>query len=109
LVGVAVLVILAVASSARDIGARSPWANGGLSLVLGGAIGNLIDRVRQGYVTDFVDLETPLRFLRDFRSGTWPDAALTVGVVLLVYSFLRAPHSPEKPVAPPAVVASEVE
>jgi len=58
-----------------------------LSLVFGGAIGNLIDRFRFGYVTDFIDV----RLWRDFH---WPsfnvaDSAITVGsIVLVVFIFL---------------------
>jgi signal peptidase II len=53
-----------------------------LGLVLGGAVGNLIDRLRFGYVTDFIDV------------GLWPafniaDSAITIGVILLAYSLLR--------------------
>lgn len=52
-----------------------------LSLILGGALGNLIDRVSLGYVIDFLDLRI------------WPvfnlaDSAITVGAVLLGYSIL---------------------
>lgn len=55
-----------------------------LGLVLGGAIGNLIDRVRLGYVVDFVDLRW------------WPvfnlaDSAIVAGVVLLVVNSLLVP------------------
>jgi signal peptidase II len=58
----------------------------GLSLVLGGAIGNLIDRVRLGYVIDFVDVH--------WRGYHWPtfnvaDSAITVGVGLLLVDMLR--------------------
>ena len=54
-----------------------------LGLILGGNIGNLIDRLRVGYVTDFIDV------------GIWPvfnvaDAAITLGVALLVYSLLAS-------------------
>jgi signal peptidase II len=59
----------------------------GLSLVLGGAIGNLIDRIVYGNVVDFAD----------FSVGTfhWPafnvaDSALTVGIfIIIVTSFLK--------------------
>lgn len=61
-----------------------------LSLVLGGALGNLIDRIRWGYVVDFLD----------FFYGTyhWPafnvaDMAITGGVMLLVLDSLRKPGS----------------
>ena len=57
-----------------------------LSLVLGGAIGNLIDRVRFGYVVDFLDVY--------YGDAHWPafniaDSAISVGaVLLLILSFL---------------------
>lgn len=61
----------------------------GLALVLGGAIGNLVDRVRLGYVIDFVDVS--LYFAR------WPafnvaDAAIVVGVGLLALELRREPE-----------------
>ncbi|UCB42107.1 MAG: signal peptidase II [Dehalococcoidales bacterium] len=51
-------------------------------LILGGIVGNLIDRLRWDYVTDFIDF------------GVWPafniaDSAVTVGVVIIAYSLLR--------------------
>jgi signal peptidase II len=57
----------------------------GLSLVLGGAIGNLIDRIRLGYVTDFIQVW--------FGSWAFPsfnvaDAAISVGAALLVIDAL---------------------
>jgi len=53
-----------------------------LALILGGTIGNLIDRVFLGHVIDFIDV------------GFWPvfniaDSANTVGVILLVWQLLR--------------------
>jgi len=56
-----------------------------LSLVLGGAIGNLIDRLVYGHVIDFIDLY--------YGSWHWPtfnvaDSAITVGAVLLVLDSL---------------------
>jgi signal peptidase II len=57
----------------------------GLACILGGAIGNLIDRVRQGYVLDFVDVYW----------GTWhfwafnvADAAISIGAVLVFVDLL---------------------
>jgi signal peptidase II len=52
-----------------------------LMLVLGGALGNLLDRLRLGYVVDFLDVH--------YAAWHWPafnvaDAAITVGAVLLV-------------------------
>lgn len=59
-----------------------------LSLVLGGALGNLIDRIRWGYVVDFLDFF--------YGSYHWPafnvaDMAITGGVMLLIMDGLRKP------------------
>lgn len=56
-----------------------------LSLILGGAIGNLIDRVGYGYVIDFIDVY--------YKTYHWPifniaDSAITLGVVFLIYDLL---------------------
>lgn len=53
-------------------------------LILGGMVGNLIDRLYLGYVTDFIDI------------GFWPsfniaDSAITVGVILLGFSLIFTP------------------
>ncbi len=111
LVGLAALVIVAVASAARDLGARSQRANIGLALVLGGAIGNLTDRVAQGFVTDFVDLETPWRVVRDFPVWNVADAALTIGVTILAFDFLRprAVRTPQANQAPAPLLSAEPE
>ena len=57
----------------------------GLALVLGGAIGNLIDRIRFGFVTDFIQV-----WFGDwaFPSFNVADSAITVGAVLLVIDAL---------------------
>jgi signal peptidase II len=63
-----------------------------LGLVLGGTLGNLVDRVRQGYVTDFMSVG-----IGDLRWPTWnvADASLVVGIaVLVVYlTFFDRPRS----------------
>ncbi len=65
----------------------------GLSLVMGGAIGNLADRVMLGYVRDFLDFY--------IGSYHWPafnvaDAALTVGIGIMLISPFFEKKSPEK-------------
>jgi signal peptidase II len=64
-----------------------------LGLVLGGALGNILDRVRFGYVVDFADLH--FGEWRPFLVFNVADAAITIGVlVLLVRAFLaRDPKS----------------
>ncbi len=63
-----------------------------LGLVLGGAIGNLADRIRYGYVADFIDLH--FGEFQPFLVFNVADAAITIGVVILV---LRAFLLREKP------------
>lgn len=79
LLGVAVSVGILVWMRRNPHGQRLLAA--GLALILGGALGNVIDRVRLGHVTDFVD----------FHVGNWhfaafnvADAAITVGAGLLI-------------------------
>lgn len=78
IIGIAVFVVYV-----RYLPLTSRLLRASLGLLLGGATGNLIDRVRFGGVTDFVDV------------GAWPifnvaDAALTVGTVLVIYHLLLA-------------------
>lgn len=53
-----------------------------LALVLGGAIGNIVDRVRLGYVVDYADFH--IGDFHPFLIFNLADAAITIGVVLLV-------------------------
>ena len=57
-----------------------------LSLVLGGAIGNLIDRVTLGHVVDFIQVHAAGWFFPAFNVA---DSAITVGVALLIWDGLR--------------------
>ncbi len=65
---------------------RSLLLSVALGLLLGGALGNLLDRIRLGYVVDFVDMGI----------GTWrfytynvADAAITTAILLLIVAALR--------------------
>lgn len=58
----------------------------GLALVLGGALGNIVDRIRFGYVVDFMDLH--FGEWRPFLVFNVADAAITVGVLLLLLRAL---------------------
>jgi signal peptidase II len=60
-----------------------------LGLILSGAIGNFIDRVRLGYVIDFIDVRWNLLGWRyDFPNFNGADSAITVGVGLLMFDML---------------------
>jgi signal peptidase II len=66
---------------------RHRWDQAALGLILGGALGNILDRARHGYVVDFADLH--FGAFRPFLVFNVGDAAISIGVViLLVRAFL---------------------
>ena len=85
LIGLTALVIATVAvvlwqSSPRGL-AASRWSRLGLSLVLGGALGNLYDRLASGAVTDFLDF-----YIRDYHWFAFnvADSGLCIGAALIL-------------------------
>lgn len=79
------LALAGIAYYARQLRPEEYMARLGLALILGGAIGNLIDRVRQGYVTDFVDVYWGGWHFWAFNVA---DAAISVGAVLIFVDLL---------------------
>lgn len=74
-----------------------------LALVVGGAIGNLIDRISSGAVTDFIDVYVGNHHWPSFNVA---DSAISIGIVLMaIDSFRPRPHS-ESETPPPAAAAS---
>lgn len=59
-----------------------------LSLILGGALGNLIDRLAHGYVVDFLSLHLGSYYWPAFNIA---DSAITIGAVLLTWDSLKQP------------------
>lgn len=87
-------------------GATRRLSNWALALILGGAVGNLIDRVIVGQVIDFIDVEFPDMRIPAFDFGIishpgvlmdrWPtfniaDSAVTVGVIILIVTLFYDP------------------
>jgi len=89
---VAVIALGAVASYALTLPPDQRMARLGLALILGGAIGNLIDRATAGFVVDFVDV-----YWRGvhFWAFNVADSAITVGVVLMLLDVLGVGRVPE--------------
>jgi signal peptidase II len=66
-----------------------------LGMVLGGALGNILDRVRLGFVVDFCDLH--FGEWRPFLVFNVADAAISIGVIiLLLRAFLAKPKAPKE-------------
>ncbi len=71
-----------------------PWVQLAVGLILGGAVGNIIDRVRLGWVVDFISI------------GWWPvfnlaDSAIVVGVISLTGYLFFFGDQPPAPLPPP--------
>ncbi|NQD81423.1 signal peptidase II [Pseudomonas seleniipraecipitans] len=70
------------------------WLAVGLALVLGGALGNLVDRVIFGHVVDFILVHWQNRWY--FPAFNIADSAITVGAVLLALDMFRSNKSQEE-------------
>jgi signal peptidase II len=81
----AVVALVAIASYARRFGSDTWLGRLGLACVLGGAVGNLIDRATRGYVVDFVDAYWGIHHFWAFNVA---DAAITVGAIALILEML---------------------
>ncbi len=92
-IGIAVIATLVILMLLRSHWQHTMFA-AGLSLILGGALGNLIDRIRLGKVVDF---------LLFYQEGSWTfpafnlaDSALTLGAALLILDEIRRMRAPKE-------------
>jgi len=81
-----VIAVIAILVAFTKLRADQGFAAFSLTMILAGAVGNLIDRVRMGEVIDFLDVY--------WRSHHWPafnvaDSAICVGVALLAFDMFR--------------------
>ena len=86
---VSIAALCAIAAYAWRLPAASRLPQSALALIMGGALGNLLDRARLGYVVDFVDVF--------WNAHHWPafnvaDSAITVGVGLLILDMVLSPE-----------------
>ncbi|NLE76100.1 MAG: signal peptidase II [Chloroflexi bacterium] len=82
---IAILVVVGIVLFSRHLGAGQKWVTLSLGLQLGGALGNLTDRLRIGHVVDYLDF----KFWPVFNVA---DSALFIGVGLLLWIFFRQPE-----------------
>ena len=71
----------------RSLQAIHPLQQFAFALIIGGALGNVIDRARLGYVVDFIDLR--LNDQLRFYVFNVADSCITIGVILLALAFWR--------------------
>ncbi len=86
---IALFALIAIAAYASRAAADERLTKFGLALVVGGAVGNLIDRIATGYVVDFVDV-----YWRDWHFWAFnvADAAITVGAGCVILDMIRSPQ-----------------
>ena len=88
---VALIVSVVITFWLRQVGSREWWLPIALTLILGGAIGNFWDRIRLGYVIDFIQVY--------YQQWSWPafnvaDSAICVGAVMLLLSgWIKRPST----------------
>lgn len=88
--GIGLVAVIVIVLWLRRLRPQETYTAAGLTLILGGAVGNLIDRALYGHVVDFIDWH--------YGGWHWPafniaDAAITVGAVLVVLSSFRKPSA----------------
>jgi signal peptidase II len=90
-IALAIVVSVVIVGWLRRLGVRQVWVAVSLSLILGGAVGNLVDRIYLGYVVDFIQLY--------YERWYWPafniaDSAITVGAAILIVDGLWSIRTP---------------
>lgn len=86
LILISIFTIILILSLQKKFSQKHPGWTFPLGLILGGATSNLVDRLRFGYVVDFLDFS--------LYSHHWPafnlaDSAITIGVITLCWKMLR--------------------
>jgi signal peptidase II len=89
---ITIVVVVAILVWLKNLPPRSSWTACALSLILGGGLGNLIDRISYGHVVDFLDFYYGSAHFPAFNIA---DSAITVGAVMIflnmfVYSRMKA-------------------
>lgn len=92
--GIASLVVIGLIVAYHGRSGRSAYLSVTLGLLLGGAIGNLVDRLRLGYVVDFVDAG-----IGDLRFYTFnvADSAISLSILLLIVVAFRPSLAESRP------------
>ncbi len=83
---IAIVVSIVIVVWLKRLQQYEKWQAAALALILGGAIGNVIDRIWLGYVVDFIDVY--------YQNSHWPafniaDSAISIGVAILIIDSIR--------------------
>lgn len=110
--GFTVLAVLMIGNMVRTLPARERFLNVAFALVMSGAVGNAIDRVVQGTVTDFIRMYTEApglkaQLISNFGTAEWPtyniaDIAIVVGLGMVAFHALVLDREGKAADAPPA-------
>lgn len=89
-IGLALIVSACIMFWLKTLDSSEKWEGLGLALILGGALGNLIDRLLYGHVIDFI--------LLYYKQWEWPafniaDSAITMGVIFFIFSLFKKPKT----------------
>jgi len=91
---VPIIALAAIAYIFRKIPDTDLKLSSALSLVIGGAVGNLIDRIQLGYVVDFLDFHWNYRY--HFPAFNIADSAICIGVGILMLDLITQKASEQK-------------
>ncbi len=87
LIGLAAVVLVLFYWAFRDLAARSVVVRAAFGAIVGGAVGNVIDRVTRHFVVDFIDF----RWWPVFNAA---DSFITIGVIVLIFTSLARDRTP---------------
>ena len=95
--GVAIVVSAVIVVWLMKLQKGQTWLAIALAMILGGALGNVWDRLTLGYVVDFIDVYV--------STAHWPafniaDSAISVGAAILIYDSFRGHKKPDDSAAP---------
>ena len=90
---IAVVVSLAMIVWLRRLGRYDTWLAIALSLILGGTLGNLYDRITLGHVIDFILVHWENRWY--FPAFNFAHSAITIGVIILALGMFKSKKYPE--------------
>lgn len=95
---ISVLVVISTVLLRPERGAQGLLLRAGLGFVLGGALGNLYDRIVHGTVTDFIEVHASQHYFPAFNVA---DSAITVGACLLLLDMWRTRERRSQPAGAP--------